>query len=189
MADINVLAPFILSWEGGYVNHPNDKGGATKYGVTLAQWKIAGYDKDGDGDIDANDIKLLSVEDYLMVFRRYYWDVVQADLIKDQAVANIIVDFCYNSGIGKIKQIQSIVGAFPDGKVGKDTLLAINTYKGGQQALFKVIWNYRYNFYVNIAKNNPSQKVFLNGWLNRLNSIGYTWLKYGNKKHTFNEGF
>ena len=35
MANINVLAPFILSWEGGYVNHPSDKGGATKYGVTL----------------------------------------------------------------------------------------------------------------------------------------------------------
>ena len=67
MANINVLAPFILSWEGGYVNHPNDKGGATKYGVTLDQWKIAGYDKDGDGDIDYDDIKLLSVEDYLMV--------------------------------------------------------------------------------------------------------------------------
>ena len=51
MADINVLAPFILSWEGGFGNHPADRGGATNKGVTIATWKAQGYDKDGDGDI------------------------------------------------------------------------------------------------------------------------------------------
>ena len=52
MADVKILAPFILKWEGGFVNHPNDPGGATNKGVTIAVWKKQGYDKDGDGDID-----------------------------------------------------------------------------------------------------------------------------------------
>ena len=47
MADIKILSPFILSFEGGFVNHPNDKGGATNKGVTIATWKKQGYDKDG----------------------------------------------------------------------------------------------------------------------------------------------
>ena len=55
MANVNKLAPFILKWEGGFVDHKNDKGGATNMGVTIATWRQVGYDKDGDGDIDVND--------------------------------------------------------------------------------------------------------------------------------------
>mgnify|MGYP002949897228 CR=1 FL=1 len=39
MARIEILSPFILSWEGGFTNHPADKGGATNKGVTIATWK------------------------------------------------------------------------------------------------------------------------------------------------------
>lgn len=52
MADVRKLAPFILKWEGGFVNDPDDLGGATNMGVTIGTWKSCGYDKDGDGDID-----------------------------------------------------------------------------------------------------------------------------------------
>lgn len=50
MAKIDILAPFILSFEGGYVNDPHDKGGATNKGVTIAVWRKYGYDKNGDGE-------------------------------------------------------------------------------------------------------------------------------------------
>ena len=42
MADINILAQFILSFEGGFSNHPADKGGATNKGVTIATWRQVG---------------------------------------------------------------------------------------------------------------------------------------------------
>lgn len=55
MADVRKLLPFILKWEGEFVNDPLDKGGATNKGVTIATWRNVGYDKDGDGDIDVDD--------------------------------------------------------------------------------------------------------------------------------------
>ena len=60
MANIDILLPFILKWEGGFVNDPADAGGATNKGVTIATWRNVGYDKDGDKDIDVKDLKLLT---------------------------------------------------------------------------------------------------------------------------------
>ena len=81
MAKIEVLSPFILSFEGGYVNHPLDKGGATNKGVTIATWRQVGYDKDGDGDIDVDDLKLLTDADVVnRVMKPHYWNRWKADL-------------------------------------------------------------------------------------------------------------
>ncbi len=63
MADVKILAPFILKWEGGFVDDPVDRGGATNKGVTIATWRQVGYDKDGDGDIDVDDLRLLTQDD------------------------------------------------------------------------------------------------------------------------------
>ena len=56
MANVDILLPFILKYEGGFVNDPADSGGATNKGVTIATWRSVGYDKDGDGDIDVQEI-------------------------------------------------------------------------------------------------------------------------------------
>jgi len=58
MANIQQLSPLILKWEGGYVNDPADLGGTTNKGVTLSTWKQQGYDKNGDGVIDVEDLTL-----------------------------------------------------------------------------------------------------------------------------------
>ena len=93
MAKIDILAPFILSFEGGYVNDPHDPGGATNRGVTIATWRQVGYDKDGDGDIDVADLKLITAADAVnRVMKPHFWDRWQADKIKSQSVANLVVD-------------------------------------------------------------------------------------------------
>mgnify|MGYP000807403415 FL=1 len=127
MANVNQLAPFILKWEGGFVNDPADLGGATNMGVTIGAWKSCGYDKDGDGDIDVDDLRLLTREDVVnRVLKPHYWDRWKADDIKSQSVANILVDWVWASGAHGIKIPQRLLGVSVDGIVGPKTLAAVN---------------------------------------------------------------
>jgi len=82
MADINKLVPVIFKWEGGWADKKNDRGGKTNMGVTLATWKAVGYDKNGDGIIDAEDLKLLTRQDVV----DHYWNRWQADQINNQSI-------------------------------------------------------------------------------------------------------
>ena len=93
MAQVKILTPFILKHEGGFVNHPNDPGGATNMGITMGTWKSQGYDKDGDGKIDVKDLKLITVDDVTKILKNNYWNRWFADQIDSQAVANTLVDW------------------------------------------------------------------------------------------------
>ena len=101
MAIIFKYFPKVLKYAGGYVNDPLDKGGATKYDVTLETWRNVGYDKDGDGDIDAQDIRLLTPDDAMMVMKVGYWDRWKADSIINQSVAESLVEWLCVSSSGK----------------------------------------------------------------------------------------
>lgn len=172
MAQLELLAPWILAWEGGFANVPGDRGGATNMGVTIATWRGVGYDKDGDGDIDVDDLRLLTRDDVVeRVMRPHYWDRWQADRIKDQSVANLLVDWVWASGAHGIKKPQAMLGVAADGIVGPKTLAALNARE--PRELFAKLHALRTQFINNIVRANPSQKKFLRGWLRRLNSIQY----------------
>ena len=182
MADIKILAPFILSWEGGFSNHPNDRGGATNKGVTIATWKAQGYDKDGDGDIDVADLKLITDEDAVnVVMKPHYWNRWKADQIRSQSVANICVDWVWGSGKHGITEVQTLLGVKADGIVGAQTLAALNSREPRQ--LFAAIKKARVAFIQRLVKRRPSQKVFEMGWMRRLNCINYGSLTLNKSKN------
>ena len=172
---VEKLAPFVLEHEGGFVNDPLDRGGATNKGVTIAIWKAQGYDKDGDGDIDVADLKLITEADAIMIMKKNYWDRWKADQIKNQAIANTLVDWVWGSGAWGIKIPQRILGVKDDGVVGIKTLEAIN--KQNPNKFLEKLYLARFNFLDGIVASNPSQKRFIKGWKNRMNNL----IKYNKK--------
>lgn len=174
MADPKILQPFILSWEGGYANLPQDKGGPTNKGVTLKTFQSF-YGKNKT----IQDLKNITDEQWLHIFKTGFWDKWKADQINSQSIANIVVDWVYNSGKWGITKVQSILGVTADGIVGPKTLQALNSQDS--QILFKRIHQAREIFFRSLSNFN----VFGKGWLNRNNSIGYGWLSYNGVKHTF----
>jgi len=171
MAKIELFAPKILAYEGGFVDDPTDGGGATNMGVTLATWKKVGYDKDGDGDIDAADIRLLSKEDAIAVLKLSYWNRWKADQINNQSIAEILVDWLWGSGKWGIVIPQRLLKVPEDGIVGPSTLYAVNS--SNQRGLHAIIFQARVSFIRDLVNNHPEQNKFFNGWMNRLNKFKF----------------
>jgi len=174
MADINLLVPFILKWEGGFVNDPNDLGGPTNGGVTLKTWKECGYDKNNDGIIDEEDLKQIFRSDLVeCVLKPHYWDRWQASRIRNQSVANLLVDWVWTSGTIGIKTPQRLLNLQPDGVVGEKTLAAVNNYPD-QKELFDRLKAERAAYIEKICEQRPANRSFKKGWLNRLNDIKFS---------------
>lgn len=167
MANYKELVPFILRWEGGFTNNKNDRGGWTCKGITLATFRsVYGASK------TPNDLKYITNEQWMYIFKKLFWDKCKADQIEDQSVANMLVDWAWNAGaVNPIKALQRCVGVTADGIVGSRTLAAVNSRS--PLSLFGQLREKRIAYYKSIAANDPKQKVFLKGWLNRVNHIQY----------------
>lgn len=170
MADVMKLVPFILKWEGGFVDDPDDLGGATNRGVTIGTY--ATYcKKKGYPAPTVERLKNLSEKDWAEILKTMYWDRWKADEIKSQSVANILVDWVWASGVNGIKIPQKVLGVTADGIVGAKTLAALNARN--PKELFEEIREARVQFIEDICRKRPANNKFKKGWLNRINSLQY----------------
>lgn len=170
MADYRKLVPFIRKWEGGFVNDPLDKGGATNMGVTIATYRNYRKQK-GYSATTVDDLKRMTLIEWQEIFKRLYWNRWRADEIGSQSVANILVDWVWASGVWGIKIPQRILGASIDGVVGPATLATLNS-KDARTA-FDAIMAARVQFIDDICRKTPANERFRRGWLNRLNDIKF----------------
>lgn len=170
MADVTKLAPFILRWEGGFVDDLDDLGGATNRGVTIGTY--ATYcKKKGYPAPTVERLKNLSDKDWTEILKTLYWDRWKADNIKSQSVANVLVDWVWASGVNGIKIPQQLLGVTVDGIVGAKTLAALNARN--PKELFEEIKEARVQFIEDICRKRPANNKFKKGWLNRINDLQY----------------
>ena len=171
MADVNKLVPHILKWEGGFVNDPDDLGGATNKGVTFKTYKLY-RNRKGLPIPSVGDLKRLSNDEFTDILKTMYWDACRADSIQSQSVANAIVDWAWNSGTTTAaKEIQRVLGVKADGIIGNITLSAINSQS--PLPLFGKIKAARVKYIERICKSRPENQKYYRGWMNRINDLQY----------------
>jgi lysozyme family protein len=169
MADFEKSIPHVLKWEGGYVDHPADPGGATNRGIIFTLFKQfadeLGLPKTKEG------LKQLTEGQAKHIYRIQFWNKMKGDLIKDQRVADIIFDGFVNMGKNGLKVAQKEAGVEVDGEFGPKTIEAINN--AAPKLLFEGIKDGRIAYYKRLAEKKPPMQVFLKGWLNRISSFNY----------------
>ena len=161
MAQFDKYAPKLRKWEGGYANVAGDAGGPTNCGVTLATFReYYGEDK------TEIDLQRMTADQWRHIMKYGFWDKCWADQIHNQSVAELFVDWCINAGLGKIKNVQGMVGTKADGVVGPKTVKARNSYD--QQRLHFMIKAARAEHYAAIVRGRWANLKFYDGWMNRL---------------------
>lgn len=182
----NEFIKIVLNFEGGYVDHPSDPGGATNYGISLRFMRLTEdlklFDINRDGIIDKEDVKLLTKSIAIEAYKKYFWDFYNLDKYKPR-VSLILFDMYVNHRpIDVNKMLQKSLNRIGhnlkvDGVVGPMTRKAVNSSNSDE--LSEKLLIEREDFYHNLVKNNPSQVVFLNGWLNhRVNKLREISLQY-----------
>lgn len=166
MADYKELIPIVKKYEGGWAGNIDGKT-CTNQGITLETFRrYFGRAK------TCNDLRKITDDQWEHIFIKGYWSKWKADSIESQAIANLLVDWVFTSGLYGIKYPQGVLGVKVDGVVGEKTLAAINNHPD-KKHLFKLLWERRKKHFESIASKNPSKKKFLRGWLRRLDAFKY----------------
>lgn len=189
MANVEKIVPFIIRFETGvqsteltgeklfekarkvgFANDPDDLGGATMVGVTIATYKEY-CRKKGYPVPTVERLRNISYAQWLDILKTMFWDRWQADKINNQSVAEILVDWVWTSGKYGITIPQKVLGVKVDGIVGPKTLAAVNSQNPKQ--FFDRIVEERKAYIDRICVSRPTNKKFKRGWLNRLNAIKF----------------
>ncbi len=173
-ADFNTYFPTLLKHEGGWVDNPADRGGKTNMGITFRTFQRTAQKILGIKPTVKN-LKNLTKEQAAKIYRAEYWNKIKGDDIPQQELANIMFDFAVNSGpTTAAKYLQMVLKELGaniqvDGSIGPNTLKALN--ETDPKEVYRLYKKRRIDFYKKIVKRDPSQKVFLKGWLKRIHSF------------------
>jgi lysozyme family protein len=157
---------FTLGEEGGYSNHPADKGGATNFGITqktLDRWNS--NHQDLSFPISVKDLTRSKAE---TIYRSEYW---RWDGIDNASIAIKVFDIGVNCGLtSAVRLLQRALNASGyqtavDGSMGPRTLAAVNA--ANPETLMNEICKQQEAYYYAIVTRDQSQSVFLKGWLKR----------------------
>lgn len=179
MLTVEEIAAQIVAREGGYVNDPDDPGGATKYGVTLATLKRLGLDRTRDGRVDEADVKALTRDDAQRIFVEHYFRAPR--LAELPAVLQpSVFDMYVNAGANAVKLLQRLVTRMgfaceDDGLIGPMTLRAVREAALAAPAHIADAYGIaRRNYYYSLGDTRPASRKYARrkdggkgGWITR----------------------
>lgn len=179
MQSVREIAKEIVDREGGYVDDPDDPGGATNFGVTIHTMRRLGLDLDRDGDFDANDVRRLTRKQATDIFVTYYFE---RPLIAElpEALHATVFDMYVNAGANAIKILQRLLTEMGhpcvvDGALGPNTIAAARAaHRAAPQHLVDAYGIARRNYYFRIADRRPASRKYARtragtkgGWIKR----------------------
>jgi type VI secretion system secreted protein VgrG len=177
MSEFAPALAVLLSHEGGYVNDPQDPGGATNFGWSLRFLKnqnLVNADFDGDGVISEHDIKIMTVLEASAMYEKVFWNPLHLDQIQGQRLANMVLNCVVNVGIMRgvmllqesVNQIMPKLRLSVDGSLGPLTLKAVNLRS--YNLLLGAYKMLMVAYYQHLVSHVPSDQKYLRGWLARV---------------------
>jgi len=179
MQNISDIAKEIVAREGGFVDDPDDPGGATKHGVTIHTLRRLGLDLDGDGDSDLADLHALTRQDAEGIFIEHYFRRPRIDALPEPLQASVF-DMYVNAGRNAVTILQRLLREMGqvvavDGVIGPQTIAA--AHEGARAAPGHIADAYgiaRRNYYFRLADRRPASRKYARarkggkgGWIRR----------------------
>ncbi len=165
MDQVREIAREIVAREGGYVDDPDDPGGATNHGVTVHTMRRLGLDLTEDGRIDAADVRRLNRAQAEGIFIQHYYEAPGIGTLPEVLRASVF-DMYVNAGANAVKILQRLLGQMGqrvtvDGLIGPQTVqaaqIAVQTAPGHIADAYAIA---RRNYYLRLADKRPSSRKF-----------------------------
>lgn len=168
----------VLRHEGGYVNHPADRGGPTNKGVTQKAYHAWLRAKDPSlktADLSDRSVKDITDDQIAEIYYQGYWRPARANEAANEALAAVVFDAAVNHGPRqaiRLAQQGAGMSAYDcDGVWGPQTRMRLKAAAADSVGLVDGMLMARERFYRQIVQDDPSQGVFLRGWMNRIASL------------------
>ncbi|MCF1710126.1 holin-associated N-acetylmuramidase [Tabrizicola sp. J26] len=179
MISVQELAEEIVAREGGFVNDPDDPGGATNLGVTLATLRRLGLDLTGDGQVAEDDLRRLTRAEAVQIFIRHYFETPNLGALPEVLHPDVF-DMYVNAGSNAVKVLQRLLtqmgfACSDDGVVGPLTIRAAQlAWDAAPAYLADAYAIARRNYYYALADARPASRKFARrkdggkgGWIAR----------------------
>lgn len=179
MKSVKELATEIVAREGGFVNDPDDPGGATNHGVTLGTLRRLGLDLTGEGRIDLADVQRLTAAQAVDIYVEHYFTRTGIAALPEVLQPSVF-DMYVNAGANAVKVLQRLLGDMgfpcdPDGQIGPQTIRAAQmAYEAAPSHLADAYGIARRNYYYALADARPASRKYARrrdggkgGWITR----------------------
>lgn len=179
MQSVRDIAEEIVAREGGYVNDPDDPGGATKYGVTIHTMRRLGLDLTGDGQVGVADVRALSRGQAVDIFIRHYFDRPRIAEMPE-AIQPSLFDMYVNAGGNAVKILQRLLvemgfDVSVDGVIGPQSIGAAHKAAQPDPVAFRDAYGVaRRNYYFRLADGRAASRKYARtraggkgGWIKR----------------------